>query len=113
MVLGGCDPAPEGARFVGAEPKGNAALLHMQSAEAAKWLQDNMSSFLSSMGGTTVFKERLHNVVVEYVSVTFDPSRDGALHNVESDNNIQRGGLAKAKWIKPPARRYEGQKVAH
>ncbi|KAJ7140152.1 hypothetical protein C8R43DRAFT_892801, partial [Mycena crocata] len=70
-------------------------------------------SFSRCNGGTSVYKQRLYNVVVQYVSVLFDPSQDGALHSVEGDNNIPRGALTKAHWIKPPERRYVGQKVAH
>ncbi|KAJ6533082.1 hypothetical protein B0H19DRAFT_1081293 [Mycena capillaripes] len=38
---------------------------------------------------------------------------DGALHTVESDNNMPTGSLAKARWIKPVDRRHANQRVAH
>ncbi|KAJ6521979.1 hypothetical protein DFH09DRAFT_847493, partial [Mycena vulgaris] len=90
-----------------------AMLLHMNTTDAANWLKRNMEAFLSALGGTSVYKERLLNVVVEYVPVSFDPSQDGALHVVEGDNGLPSGALAKARWIKPEGQRRGGQKVAH
>ncbi|KAJ7138703.1 hypothetical protein C8R43DRAFT_893174 [Mycena crocata] len=72
-----------------------------------------MTLFLAAMGGTSSYKQRLLNVVVEYVPVTFDPNRDGALHVVEGDNGYRSGSILKARYIKPVERRREGQTVAH
>ncbi|KAJ6589309.1 hypothetical protein B0H19DRAFT_923461, partial [Mycena capillaripes] len=90
-----------------------AVLLHMNSAKGASWVKANMDAFLAAMGGTSFYKERLLNVVVQFVPVLFDPSRDGALHVVEGDNNMPVGDLAKARWIKPADQRHAGQRVAH
>ncbi|KAJ7433457.1 hypothetical protein B0H11DRAFT_1758944 [Mycena galericulata] len=107
-------PAPAGTTFVGATPqRSGAVLLHLNTKQAADWIKDNMSGFLAALGGTSVYKERLLNVVVKYVPVSFDPSRDGALHEVEGDNGLPSGTLVKARWIKPVEQRREGQKVAH
>ncbi|KAJ7762505.1 hypothetical protein B0H16DRAFT_1311730, partial [Mycena metata] len=100
--------------FVGATlQRSGSVLLHTSSTEAATWLKANIESFLSCMGGTSIYKERLLNVVAQYVPVSFDPSQDGALRILESENNIPSGVLAKARWIKPVAQRNRGQKVAH
>ncbi|KAJ6561060.1 hypothetical protein DFH09DRAFT_921379 [Mycena vulgaris] len=105
---------PSGARFVGATiQRSGAVLLHLNSEAAAEWLKQDMPSFLSAMGGTSIYKEHLLNVVVEYVPVSFDPSQDGALHVVEGDNGLPSSTLVKARWIKPVGQRREGQKVAH
>ncbi|KAJ7156849.1 hypothetical protein C8R43DRAFT_883381, partial [Mycena crocata] len=113
MVKDGCDAPPEGGTFVDAEVRRDSVLLHLKSKSAAEWLRANIALFLIAMGGTSVYKRRLYNVVVEYVGVLFDPSQDGALHLVEGDNNMVPGAISKAHWIKPPERRYVGQKVAH
>ncbi|KAJ6470039.1 hypothetical protein C8R47DRAFT_918274, partial [Mycena vitilis] len=90
-----------------------ALLLHMNTAAAASWITEHIEAFLSAMGGTSIFKERLTNVVVEFVPVTFDPTMESALRAVEADASYPRGALKKARWIKPIQRRREGQQVAH
>ncbi|KAJ7042935.1 hypothetical protein C8F04DRAFT_945129, partial [Mycena alexandri] len=101
-------------KFLGAiTQRSGAMVLHMNTTEAADWLKANMEAFLASLGGTSVFKDRLYNVVAQFVSLSFDPSQDGALHIVEGDNNLPSGALAKMHWIKPAERRSPGQKVAH
>ncbi|KAJ7368979.1 hypothetical protein DFH08DRAFT_628552, partial [Mycena albidolilacea] len=64
-------------------------------------------------GGTSVYKERLCNVLVRFVPVTFDPAARGALEAVSNNSGFPRGALAKARWIKLPERRRAGQRVAH
>ncbi|KAJ7117898.1 hypothetical protein C8R43DRAFT_901794, partial [Mycena crocata] len=113
MVKDGCEAPPEGGAFVGAEVRKDSVLLHLKSTLAADWLRANIPFFLTAMGGTSVYKQRLYNVVVQYVLVSFDPNQAGALQVVEGDNNLRSGSLAKAHWIKPPGRRYVGQRVAH
>ncbi|KAJ7347817.1 hypothetical protein DFH08DRAFT_698719 [Mycena albidolilacea] len=110
----GGNTAPQGAKFVGAQILwGGAALLHMNDEAAVSWLKANMDDFLRHMGGTSVYKECLCNVVLQYVPVTFDPTAKGALEVVGNDNSLPRGVLTKARWIKPLERRREGQRVAH
>ncbi|KAJ7171590.1 hypothetical protein C8R43DRAFT_845499, partial [Mycena crocata] len=101
-------------KFVGAsKQRSGPVVLHLNSVEAATWLKTKMPQFLAAMGGTSIYKQRLLNVVVEFVLVSFDPSRDGALHVVESDNGYRKGSILKARWIKPVERRRDGQQVAH
>ncbi|KAJ7118526.1 hypothetical protein C8R43DRAFT_901320, partial [Mycena crocata] len=105
---------PEEFKFVGAaKQRSGPVVLHLNSMEAATWLKENMAPFLAAMGGTSSYKQRLLNVVVEYVPVTFDPNRDGALHVVEGDNGYRSGSILKARYIKPVERRRKGQTVAH
>ncbi|KAJ6491449.1 hypothetical protein C8R47DRAFT_918593, partial [Mycena vitilis] len=85
----------------------------MNNAAAASWLTGNIRAFLDAMGGTSVYKERLTNVVAQFVPVTFDPELEGALRVIEADANYTRGALKKARWIKPIHRRRVGQQVAH
>ncbi|KAJ7711654.1 hypothetical protein DFH07DRAFT_763435, partial [Mycena maculata] len=93
--------------------RSGAVLLHMDSAASATWIKANMPAFLAAMGGTSAFKDRFANVVVQYVPVSFDPSLDGALQILESDNGMQKGNLGSTRWIKDPSRRRTGQRVAH
>ncbi|KAJ6569116.1 hypothetical protein B0H19DRAFT_938412, partial [Mycena capillaripes] len=114
MTQNGLPAPPADANIVGAERRReNAVLLHMNTSAAASWLKSNMEAFLAAMGGTSVYKESLTNVVVQYVPVSFDPALDGALRVVEDDNGFRRGAVASAKWIKAPELHHAGQKVAH
>jgi hypothetical protein len=114
MEKSGASTPPNGATFVGAtQQRSGAWLLHMNTAAAAVWLKAEMPLFLSAMGGTSSFKDRLMNVVVQFVPVSFEPDQSGSLRAVEGDNPLLRGAFAKAHWIKPVQRRYKGQRVAH
>jgi hypothetical protein len=114
MVDNGASPAPVGATFVGATQQHSGAwLLHMNTTAAASWLKAEMQRFLAAMGGTSSFKDRLLNVLVQFVPVSFDPTQAGNLRVVESDNSLARGVLTKVQWLKPMQRRHEGQRVAH
>jgi hypothetical protein len=106
--------APSGATFVGVQLlRGGGALLHMNDGTAVQWLKANMEEFLTRMGGMSVYKERLCNVVLRFVPVSFDPVAEGALKVVSEDNGLPKGALVKARWIKPLERRRPGQRVAH
>ncbi|KAJ6558650.1 hypothetical protein B0H10DRAFT_1846719, partial [Mycena sp. CBHHK59/15] len=106
---------PSGLAFLGvSKQRYGAAIVHLNSAAAAMWLRgkSQMSAFLASMGGTSIFKEHLYRVVVRFVPVSFDPEQDSALRVVEDNNNLGRGALAMARWIKPAALRHAGQRTA-
>ncbi|KAJ7707388.1 hypothetical protein B0H17DRAFT_1191894 [Mycena rosella] len=108
------DIVPTAARFLGAViQRSSAVLLHLDSAASAEWVRANKAAFLASFGGTTAFKDRFLNVLAQYVPLSFDPSQDGALHVLESDNNLPCGELGKTRWIKAPTQRRPGQKVGH
>ncbi|KAJ7123910.1 hypothetical protein C8R46DRAFT_928082, partial [Mycena filopes] len=105
---------PTGTKFLGAVvQRSGAVMLHMDSTDTADWLKNNMDTFLAAMGGTSVFKDRFYNVVVQYVPLSFDPSRDGALRSLEGDNNLPHGALARMRYYKQAERRSPGQRVAH
>ncbi|KAJ7315616.1 hypothetical protein DFH08DRAFT_627024, partial [Mycena albidolilacea] len=93
--------------------RGGGFLLHTNDEAAARWLKANMGDFLTCMGGTSVYKERLYNVVLRFVPISLDLAADGVLDVICDDNNLPKGAVAKARWIKPPERRRVGQRVAH
>ncbi|KAJ7347956.1 hypothetical protein DFH08DRAFT_699083 [Mycena albidolilacea] len=114
MANDSASPPPEGSTFVGATlQRSGAWLLHLNTTAAATWLKAEMNLFLAAMGGTSSFKNRFFNVLVQFVPISFDPTREGNLRGVENDNALPKGTLAKVHWVKPAHRRHEGQKVAH
>jgi hypothetical protein len=75
MANDGASPPPEGSTFVGATlQRSGAWLLHMNTTAAATWLKAEMNLFLAAMGGTSSFKNRFFNVLVQFVPISFDPT---------------------------------------
>ncbi|KAJ6619246.1 hypothetical protein B0H10DRAFT_1793767, partial [Mycena sp. CBHHK59/15] len=108
--------APSECRFLGATLLRNGTVvLHMNSVVAANWLRlpERMREFLAGMGGTSIFKQRNPSLVMEFVPVSFDPSRDGALKVLEEDNNLGKGEIANARFIKKVENRRSRQHSAH
>jgi hypothetical protein len=110
----GDETAPVSSAVVGARVlRSGDVVLQMSSAQAADWQRQHMSAFLDAMGGTSALKHRHTTLVVEYVPTSFDPSVDGALRILEDDNNLGRGSITSARFIKAAERRRSGQRVAH
>ncbi|KAJ7217550.1 hypothetical protein C8J57DRAFT_1537679 [Mycena rebaudengoi] len=110
----GDDTAPAGSVVVGARVlQSGDVVLQMNSVQAADWQRRNMRAFLEAMGGTSALKHRRTSLVVEYVPTSFDPNLDGALRILEDDNNLGRGAIASARFIKAVEWRHSGQCVAH
>ncbi|KAJ7334319.1 hypothetical protein DFH08DRAFT_644719, partial [Mycena albidolilacea] len=93
--------------------RSGAWVLHTNTTAAAAWIKTEMHSFLAAMGGTSSFKDRFLNVLVQFVSISFDPAQESSLRAIKSDNSLPKGVIAKAHWIKPVHHRQEGQRVAH
>jgi hypothetical protein len=72
-----------------------------------------MAAFLEKLGGTSAYRHRLMNTVVEYVPTSFDPMSPGALEGVEKANGLLAGAIISARFIKPAHRRSESQRTAH
>lgn len=108
--------APEEVKFVCAQIlRGGAVLYQLSSPAAAEWLrkEDVMKAFLVKLGGTSIYKNRLMNTVVEYIPTSFDPTSLGALEALEESNGLLSGAIASARFIKPPHLRSAGQRTAH
>ncbi|KAJ7342650.1 hypothetical protein DFH08DRAFT_811721 [Mycena albidolilacea] len=104
MANDGASPPPEGSTF-------RRMALNLNTTAAATWLKAEMNLFLAAMGGTSLFKNRFFNVLVQFVPISFNPTREGNLCGVKNDNALPKGTLVKVHWVKPAHRRYEGQKV--
>ncbi|KAJ6625065.1 hypothetical protein B0H10DRAFT_1672849, partial [Mycena sp. CBHHK59/15] len=95
--------------------RSGAVVLHMNSVVAADWLRlpGQMHEFLAGMGGMLIFKQRNPSLVMEFVPVSFNPSQDGALKVLEDDNNLGKGEIPNAQFIKKAEKRHNGQHSAH
>ncbi|KAJ7884822.1 hypothetical protein B0H14DRAFT_2222109, partial [Mycena olivaceomarginata] len=52
-------------------------------------------------------------LVVEFIPTTFDPSLDGTIRVLEDNNNLGRGAITTAHFVKPVECRRSGQRTAH
>jgi hypothetical protein len=85
------------------------------SKEIIDWMKDRDPEFgfLSAFSRDAELSKRSYLVLVPRVPLTFDPSNDTHLREVEEANALPTGVIQKARWIKPIYRRAPGQRAAH
>lgn len=100
--------------FITKFPNGG-ALLHLNSKEAADWLKDpNVEdTFLKAFSKDAYVKECSYSILLRGVPIIFDPSSEEHLWDIEEENGLRKFSILKARWIKPEARRRNGQTHAH
>ncbi|KAJ6504261.1 hypothetical protein C8R47DRAFT_954404, partial [Mycena vitilis] len=69
--------------------------------------------FLAAFGGTWVYKPRRTELIAEMVPVDIRIDDPATWRAVERDGGYPEGVIVGARWVKNPARRAEGQRVAH
>ncbi|KAI8993938.1 hypothetical protein BD414DRAFT_457207 [Trametes punicea] len=81
----------------------------------ARWLSRPAvaRAFSKHLGLRAQVVERVYRLVAERVPVTFDPSDQATLREVEGRNGLGARAIARAEWIKPALRRRPGQLTAH
>ena len=91
------------------------AILQLNSKETANWIRDFSveTEFTKAFAEASYFKDRHYNILVPRVPLTFDPSNQAHLREVEEANGLSSSTIIKARWIKPEYRRSAGQQVAH
>ena len=89
--------------------------MELGSNEAVTWFAEApvRERFLGNLHLAASIKPRLYHVVVQFVPLTFRPDRDADLCEVEEANSIDMGDIARARWIKPPARCKPSQTCGH
>jgi hypothetical protein len=87
----------------------------LNSKQAADWLKDpgTETKFTNNFANDTFFINRSYNIIVPYTPITFNPSNDNHLREIEEHNKLSNGIIRKACWIKPAGRRREGQTHAY
>jgi hypothetical protein len=90
-------------------------LLEFHTAEAARWLRAStiQEVYLGLLGNLATFKNRLFPVIMQFVSVDFNPGREDNLRFFEETNGLDSGAVSHAHWIKDPGDRSPSQKTAH
>ncbi|KAF8215740.1 hypothetical protein K438DRAFT_1509890, partial [Mycena galopus ATCC 62051] len=72
-----------------------------------------MGEFVAAVGGSVVYRPRTVMLIAEMVPVELRAQEDGTWRVVEGDSGLEPGTIAGGRWVKAPARRAPGQKVAH
>lgn len=90
-------------------------LLELNNEEAAKWLKtpNIKSRFTAIFDPSLDVKERTYSLIAPFVPLTFDDSKEKDLRETEEVNDLPKGTIIKARWIKPQNRRTKTQTVAH
>ncbi|CCA76628.1 hypothetical protein PIIN_10619 [Serendipita indica DSM 11827] len=106
-------------RIVGLRIIRTGTLLELDSAKSAKWLKENnrcaemVKEAYTSREEETKVIPCVHELMVRFVPVDFDPHEEESLHSVELENGLPPHSIISASWIKDPSRRYEGQGYAN
>ncbi|KAH9924644.1 uncharacterized protein BXZ73DRAFT_3449, partial [Epithele typhae] len=87
----------------------------VSSREAAQWIRrEKPLAFAQGLGGDAAsVEDRSYTVVAEMVPVDTDIGNPDTLREIEETNGIDLGDLRAATWMRPPERRYGGQRYAH
>jgi hypothetical protein len=90
-------------------------IINFNTREAASWLRHSDVSHMFEayfISGASVIP-RHYAILVPRVPITFDPTEQTHLREIEEANGLAKNVIAKAKWIKPIYRRKPEQRVAH
>ncbi|KIN97985.1 hypothetical protein M404DRAFT_31677 [Pisolithus tinctorius Marx 270] len=80
----------------------NSILLEFNNQEAAAWIKEpaNKTIFLAKLGRDIVIKDRHYNIVIPFLPITTETDNQDTLRDMENENNIPQGSIARIKWIK-------------
>ena len=94
--------------------KGGVTII-FKDKEVVKWLQDTSvePKFTAAIAIDASITKRVYPILAPRVQLTFDPSINEHLREIEECNNFPFGSIEKARWIKPEYRRLPGQRAAH
>ena len=94
--------------------KGGFTIL-FKDKEVVEWLQDLKAEFefTSLLSRDATIVQRSYSILVPRIPLTFDPTNDEHLREIEECNNIPAETITKARWIKPVNRRIPEQRAAH
>jgi len=105
---------PVEPRAVGAKRLHNGGVVYeLDKPETARWVRREKAIFTAGFGRTAVVKERAISVIVKFVPIAHSPDALAENRRIEHDSGVGEGALLSTRWIKPPQRCVEGQKVAH
>lgn len=75
--------------------------------------QHNKTTFLQALDPEVILKDCSYPVIIQFVPLTFDPSRSEHVCNLEKENEWEENFITTARWIKPSAKCSSTQTVTH
>jgi hypothetical protein len=83
--------------------------------EVINWLQDTKveQEFVIGISPDASITKCIYSILIPRIPLTFSPSNDDHLREIEECNELPLGVIAKARWIKPEYRRTPKQRAAH
>ena len=77
------------------------AILQLNSKEAANWIHEFKveAEFTKAFAEASYFKDRQYNILVPRVPLTFDPTNNAHLREIEEANSLSPSSILKARWI--------------
>ena len=83
--------------------------------EVVNWFQDAgvELEFTTRISPDASISKRIYSILAPCIQLTFDPSDEKQLREIEECNSLPVGSIGKARWIKPAYRRAPSQKAAH
>ena len=90
-------------------------VLTLNSKEAVTWIKqpEIEIAFTTAFVEGSQITERSYSLIVPNVPISFDPTDDKHLREVEESNGLNTKEIVKAKWIKPIGRRRPDQTRAY
>ena len=90
-------------------------LIELKDASAAKWLRegDNRETTAKLFDRNCFFIDRPYPLILRFVPVSFNPTSEEALRDLEAAHDLPTNSITGASWIKDPARRSSTQEVAN
>jgi len=107
---------PKNIKVVAAlKTQGKVVLLTLNTEEAVSWIRElyNETTFKKAFSPKAHIRERAFNLIVLRIPVTFEPSEDKHLCEIEEANSLNISTISKARWIKPMERRRPNQTHAY
>ncbi|KAG2139672.1 hypothetical protein DEU56DRAFT_735500, partial [Suillus clintonianus] len=90
-------------------------IIELTSTDAANWIRlpENRLKIIEVLGIPASIKERRFSIIVPFMQTSSEIENTDWLRLVEEENDLNKGAIKSAQWIKPRLRRAPNQRVAH
>jgi len=88
-------------------------VFELDSMDMVLWLKAEKAAFVVSLGGTSVVKDRVVSVIVEYVPTNHNPDTFAENKKTKQVSGLNAGTLVSMRWIKPIQRCMAGKCTTH
>ncbi|KAG2135340.1 hypothetical protein DEU56DRAFT_737978, partial [Suillus clintonianus] len=90
-------------------------IVELTSTAAANWIRlpENRLRIIEALNIPASIKERRFSIIVPFLQTSSEIEDPDWLRLVEEENDLSKGAIESAQWIKPRLRRAPNQRVAH